>query len=178
MKDIQEAVQKVKSILKEVEESKAETLKEIEEAESKRKKAKEEAERSIAEGDISKYSQAKAEEEALQKRIDFLQGEKSFADMEKEINEIQDFAKKCVDQAIKETGDIYYKAWIEGLRAEKKAESVRSNASWIIRETDRLLNRSSFCMITQNVYKGMLVASQERLEYIEAWKRLRNRTKK
>ena len=178
MKEFQEVLKKAKDLLAEAERRKEENLQEIEKAEAEKEKAIKEAEQSTKEGDTAGYSKAKAEAEALQERISFLQKGASFADMEKEINELQERVKEISRKANRKVFDIYYRAWIEAGKAEAEATKVCNNGNWILIQTDKLLNREFSDRVSDSLFSGMLKPSEEKVKYVPAWSSMRERRRK
>ena len=173
MENMNQAIQRVKQIQSDIEEKKRELSQAIKEAEKKKASVLQEKEKYTKAGEISKVVKCKTEAEAYEERIQYLQNElenMSAEDLAEEIEELQAFARKYAQDKIDDTGDIYYKAWVEGLESEEEASKAISSANWILNETDKLLNRKpSFNRIFPNQFAGMMEATRNDIKYVGAW---------
>ena len=173
MENMNQAIQRVKQIQSDIEEKKRELSQEIEKAEEEKAKAIQAKKKYMESGEMAKVAKCKTEAEAYKERIQYLQNElenMSAEDLAEEIEELQDFARKYAQDKIDDTGDIYYKAWVEGLEAEEEARKAISSARWILRETDKLLNRKLTANgVLANQFAGMIEATRNDVKYVGAW---------
>ena len=173
MENMKEAKQRVMEILRDMEKREEELSQEIEKAEEEKAKAIQAKKKYMESGEMAKVAKCKTEAEAYEERIQYLQNElenMSAEDLAEEIEELQAFARKYAQDKIDDTGDIYYKAWVEGLDAEEEARKAISSANWILTETDKLLNRKpSFNRIFPNHFAGMMEATRNDVKYVGAW---------
>lgn len=173
MENMNQAIQRVKQIQSDIEEKKRELSQEIEKAEEEKAKAIQAKKKYMESGEMAKVVKCKTEAEAYEERIEYLQNEMENVrteDLAEEIEELQAFARKYAQDKIDDTGDIYYKAWVEGLESEEEARKAISSANWILTETDKLLNKKpSFNRIFPNHFAGMMEATRNDVKYIGAW---------
>ena len=178
IENMNQALERTREMLALVERSNAERIEKIEEAESAKEKALQAMKEYTKNGDIEKIKDCRLEADALEERIHYLTKEApeaSFQYLEEEIDELQALVKSFARQKAEESGEIYYNAWIEGERADLEAQQTINNANWIIRETDKILNRERYDSANGNLYGGMLEPSKRETRFIETWNRFYRR---